>query len=303
MQAAKGQKWVCAPVCFLLLLLTNTGVVPVYSQTGASRVEATGRCYSTSATPDEGWRRARQDAEANAIRKALGITVDARTFQATSEAMQGGKSADFLSLFTELNSSTTSGRIIAENILDSNLITESNIPVYSITIEATVAKDNGDPDPGFEVGVHLDKDVYYDRGAIDRNDAVHFSIAASQNCYLYIFDIMANDSVLLLMPNAYFSDNSYAVSEGPQGFARKLAKLPFQLRVGLPPNKDITTEMIYVVALKKKIDFYSPHLTQESLGIIPTYQSAFVDLQKWLVRIPRELRTTASAPFTIKRFK
>ena len=303
MQAPKGHKWVCETSCLLLLFVTIAGVVPVYSQTDTSRVQATGKCYSTNVTPEEGWLRARQDAEANAIRKALGITVNARTFQTTSEAMQGGKSADFLSLFTELNTTTTSGRIVAETILDSTLATESNVPVYSVTIQATVARDKGEPDPGFEVGVHLDKDVYYDRGDIDRNDAVHFSITASQNCYLYIFDIMANDSVLLLMPNAYFSDNSYTVSEGAEGFARKLAKLPFQLRVGLPPKKDITTEMIYVVALKKKIDFYSPHLTQESLGIIPTYQSAFVDLQKWLVRIPQELRTSASAPFTIKRSK
>jgi len=300
-QGQRAHRWAGGVSCFLLLFLTILSVAPLYSQTDTSRVEATGKCWSTSVTPEEGWLRARRDAEANAIRKALGITVNATTFQATSEAMQGGKSADFLSLFTEINTTTTCGRIIAESILDSSLSTESNIPVYSVKIEATVAKDEGQPDPGFQVEIHLDKDVYYDRGDIDRNDAVHFSIKASQNCYLYIFDIMPNDSVLLLMPNAYFSDNSYTLSEGIEGFARKLAKLPFQMRVGLPQNKNIATEMIYVVALKKKIDFYSSYMTPESAGIIPTYQSAFVDLQKWLVRIPQSMRTSNFAVFTIKR--
>ncbi len=303
MQASEGH-WRAVGVSRILVLLSVVAGTAFGSpEIDSSKVEATGRCYSSVVTPEEGWSRARQDAEANAIRKALGIIVNARTFQATAETMQGNKPGDFLSLFTELNTTTTSGRIIAETVLDSTLTTQSNIPVYSVKIAATVAKDNGEPDPAFQIEVRLDKEMYYDRGNIERNDAVHFAITASQDCYLYIFDIMANDSVLLLIPNVYFPDNSYSVSEGAEGFARKLAKLPFQLRVGLPPKKDITTEMIYVVALKKKIDFYSPHMTGESLGIIPTYQSAFVDLQKWLVRIPQELRTSASAPFTIKRSK
>ncbi|HUI29858.1 MAG TPA: DUF4384 domain-containing protein [Candidatus Acidoferrales bacterium] len=274
-----------------------------WSQSDSLSVESTGHCYSSEVTPEDGWRRALQDAEANAIRTALGITVSGHTFQMTSESMKGDKPTDYLSTFSELNTTTTSGRVIAEHIMDSTLGTEGNLPVYTIKIQATVAKDKGEPDPGFQVEIHLDKDVFYDRGGIDRNDAVDFSISATMDCYLYIFDIMANDSVMLLMPNAYFTDNFYSAAEGAKGFQRKLAKLPYDLRVGLPPKKDLTTEMIYVVALKKKIDFHSSSMTQESSGILPTYQSAILDLQKWLVRIPQDLRTTASGPFTIKRLK
>ncbi len=229
--------------------------------------------------------------------------MSGQTFQLTSESTKGEKPTDYLSTFSELNTTTTSGRVIAEHIDTSYLSTEGNLPVYNVRIRATVAKDKGEPDPSFQLEIHLDKDVYYDRGEIDRNDAVKFSISASQDCYLYIFDIMSNDSVMLLMPNVYFSDNFYSGAEGTEGFARKLAKLPYDMRVGLPPKKDLTTEMIYVVALKKKIDFHSSNMTEESSGILPTYQAAILDLQKWLVRIPQDLRTTASAPFTIKRWK
>lgn len=277
--------------------------VKCLSQTDSLSVESTGQCYSTEVTPEEGWHRALQDAEANAIRTALGITVSGQTFQLTSESTKGEKPTDYLSTFSELNTTTTSGRVIAEHIDTSYLSTEGNLPVYNVRIRATVAKDKGEPDPSFQLEIHLDKDVYYDRGEIDRNDAVTFSISASQDCYLYIFDIMSNDSVMLLMPNVYFSDNFYSGAEGTEGFARKLSKLPYDLRVGLPPKKDLTTEMIYVVGLKKKIDFHSSNMTEEASGILPTYQTAILDLQKWLVRIPQDLRTTASAPFTIKRWK
>ncbi len=279
------------------------GVSITLAQADSLSLVSTGHCYSTEVTPEEGWRRALQDAESNAIRTALGITVSGNTFQLTSESMKGDKPTDYLSTFSELNTTTTSGRIIAEQIIDSSLTTEGNLPVYAIKIRATVAKDKGEPDPGFQAEIHLDKDVYYDRGDIDRNDAVAFSISATMDCYLYIFDIMANDSVMLIMPNVYFKDNFYSAAEGKEGFDKKLAKLPYDLRVGLPPKKELTTEMIYVVALKKKIDFHSSNMTEESSGILPTYQSAILDMQKWLVRIPQDLRTTASAPFTIKMWK
>jgi len=285
-------------VLFLSLLPSKS-----FSQTDSLSVQATGHCYSTEVTPEDGWRRALQDAEANAIRDALGITVSGQTFQLTSESMKGNKPTDYLSTFSELNTTTTSGRIIAEQILDSTLTTEGNLPVYTVRIKATVAKDKGEPDPGFRAEIRLDKEIYYDRGDIDKNDAVKFSISPSQDCYLYIFDFMANDSVMLLMPNVYFKDNFYSSADGKEGFDKKLAKLPYDLRVGLPPKKDLTTEMIFVVALKKKIDFHSSNMTEESSGILPTYQTAILDLQKWLVRIPQDLRTTASAPFTIKRWR
>jgi hypothetical protein len=286
---------------FAVMLFSQASAV--LSQTDSLSVESTGHCYSTEVTPEEGWRRALQDAEANAIRTVLGITVSGHTFQLTSESTKGERPTDYLSTFSELNTTTTSGRVIAEHIDTSYLSTEGNLPVYNVKIRATVARDKGEPDPGFQVEIHLDKDVYYDRGEIDRNDAVKFSVSASQDCYLYIFDIMANDSVMLLMPNVYFADDFYSGADGTEGFARKLAKLPYDLRVGLPPKKDLTTEMIYVVALKKKIDFHSSNMTEESSAILPSYQTAILDLQKWLVRIPQDLRTTASAPFTIRKWK
>ncbi len=262
-------------------------------------VEATGRCYSTDVTPDDGWRRARQDAEANAIRNALGLKIAAETFQVQAESMEGSKPVDYFSTFSELNMSTTAGRVISEEILDSTLTTENNMPAYSVRLRALVCKDRGEPDPNFKVDLSTDRGVYYDRGALERNDAVMFSAWANQDCYMYIFDIMANDSVMQVIPNIYARDNFFSAADGREGFEKKIGALPFDIRVALPPEKETTTEMLLLVALKKKIDF-----TSLSLGAGLTessYRSALLDLQKWLVMIPQDLRATASASFVIKK--
>ena len=101
-----------------------------WAQSDSVSIESTGHCYSSEVTPDEGWHRALQDAEANAIRTALGITVSGHTFQLTSESMKGDKPTDYLSTFSELNTTTTSGRIVAEKVTDSTLSTEGNLPMY-----------------------------------------------------------------------------------------------------------------------------------------------------------------------------
>ncbi len=273
-----------------------------FAQSDTSWTVATGRCYSTDVTPDEGWRRARLDAEANAVRDILGIRIMDATFGVKAESMGSANvESDYFSVFSELSSSTTAGRVVAEQVLSKNLLIENNYPVYTVQIRAKVAKDTGNPDPGFKVGIHLNKSIYFDRGSPDINDAVKFSVTASENCYLYLFDIMSNDSVLLLIPDRYFTNNLYSAVDGPAGFQKKLNSLPIKLRVGLPPGKNSATEMLYLVALKKRVDFFSPHMTKGALGIIPTYKSAILDLQKWLVMIPQNMRTSASASFTIRK--
>lgn len=120
MQVSKGQVWICKHSALLVLLLvTIMSEKMVYAQVDSSWVEASGKCYSTSVTPEEGWKGALRDAEANAIRNSLGISITAQTFGVTSESVNAKNQSDYLSTFSELNTSTTCGRIISEEILDS----------------------------------------------------------------------------------------------------------------------------------------------------------------------------------------
>lgn len=301
MDVKKGNARLRAVLYLFLMSVPAAPFLTAHAQSDTTWTEATGKCYSTNVTPEQGWVRARRDAEANAIRDVLGISLTNATFGVKAESMNSGNKSNYFSVFSELSRSTTSGRVTAEEIISKTLDVENDNPVYVMKIRAKVAKDQGVPDPAFTVHLTLDKDVYYDRGSPDLNDVVNFSVDASENCYLYLFDIMSNDSVMLLIPNPYFKDNYYSAADGPAAFRKRLASLPIKLRVGLQPGRNTSTEMLYLVALKKKIDFYSPYTSGGGVGIIPTYRSALLDLQKWLVRIPRDLRTSDAASFTIRR--
>ncbi len=262
-------------------------------------IESSGKCYSTEVTPEMGWARARLVAEASAIRDALAISATEEAFKAGGGSMSRGKPVDYFPAFSELNMSTKSGRIVDEELLESSLTVENNLPVYVVRLRALVYEEKRDPDPDFRVDISTDRNVYYDRGERNLNDVVAFSVWASIDCYLYVFDIMADDSVMQLLPHVYRPDNFYSAAEGREGFESKLAKLPSRIVVGLPRGKATATDMLLLVALKKRTDFISRHLDDGLKRA--TAGAAFLDLQKWLVTIPRDLRAAATTSFIVKR--
>jgi hypothetical protein len=62
----------------------------------------------------------------------------------------------------------------------------------------------------------------------------------------------------------------------------------------LLPEKERDTEMLFVVATKSPMPFLASEKTKETkMGdyvVLPTYQTALTDLNRWLVSIPLEER-------------
>ena len=144
----------------------------------------------------------------------------------------------------------------------------------------------------------MSKSVFYVRGP-NRSDELTFDIWASKNCYLYLFNILSNDSVSLLIPNSYIRDNYYSVDKEVQEFEKGLSNLSFE--VALPPGKDYVIEALYIVAMKNKLDFVSNSLNGSEAGIIPGYQAAIADIQAWMIQVPRDQRTEALKSFEIRK--
>ncbi len=121
--------WKTSALQILLLMI----IVPrgsVHAQADSGRAESTGKCYNTSVTREEGWTRALQDAETNAIRSAAGISITCQPFNITSESTNAKNQSDYLNTFLELNPSITCWRIISEEILDCTASVENNDPFY-----------------------------------------------------------------------------------------------------------------------------------------------------------------------------
>jgi len=110
------------------------------------------------------------------------------------------------------------------------------------------------------------------------------SVKSSRDCYLTILNICSNDSVYVIFPNKFRNDNFIKSGELFQLPNSNDKKIGLYFPVNLLQNKNEDFEMIKVIATKQKIDFSSVY----SFSAYGTYQSALSDLQKWLLKIPRD---------------
>ena len=279
----------------ILIFLQNT----CFAQSG-TWVESEGRYGGSNITPDEGKKKALDIARSEAIKKVVGVRVSEETFRNVSEYQVGDKQSEYFDIFSRLGRSTTTGKIIDEEYYFETLV-ENNLPVYYVNLRGNVVEEKGEPDPGFNVNIFMQRDVYYDRGSQSKNDKLEFKIVATKDCYLYLFNILSNDSVQLIMPNAYLKDNQYIVHNEEQEFEKKIKSMGMNFTVGLSPNRISQTEALYVIALKEKVDFISGNLSKDGLSIIPTYKAAITDIMNWIIQIPVNQRAEVLTQYEIRK--
>ncbi|MBI1930878.1 DUF4384 domain-containing protein, partial [Candidatus Poribacteria bacterium] len=139
-------------------------------------------------------------------------------------------------------------------------------------------------------------------------EEIILSIKPTRECYLTVFNILSDHTVLILHPS---KGHTLAV-EG-----RQTVELPSQVerqagvhfRVGLLPGKTSDTEGVLVVATKDNTPFFPRELkafTPDSAVfsgkvVLPTYQTALEELNRWLVSIPLDERTFDVQQYEIKK--
>jgi hypothetical protein len=281
---------------FLNLVITFAS----FAQEG-TWVSTTGRFMGANVTPEEGKKNALEIARAEAIKQVVGLKVTEETFRNISETQHGDAQLDYFDVFSRLNRSTSTGRIIDEDYSIETVL-ENDVPIYIAKLNAKVVEEIGETDPGFNVNINLPKDVYYSRSdVLSENDAIDFEITASKDCYIYLFNIMSSDSVQLVLPNQYIGNNYYDSNKAEQEFEKQMNNVGMKFNVYLPEGKSLANEAFLVIAIKEKVDFKSDNFHQDGLSIIPTYRAAMTDIMSWLIQIPADMRTEAFRSFEIRR--
>lgn len=284
---------------FLIIVLIIIAISQNFGQSG-QWVETEGRYIGANVTPEEGQKRALELARSEAIKKAVGVRITEETFRSVSESQIGDKQNDYFDIFSRLGRSTSTGKILEEKYEFQTLV-ENNFPVYYVKLNALVAEEKGEPDPNFKVNIFMPREVFYDRGNKQKSDNLEFKIDASEDCYIYLFNILANDSVQLLIPNNYLKDNYFLPANAEQEYEKKIRSMGMSFTVGLPPGKVSQTEALYVVALKEKNDFTSVNLSKDDFSVIPTYKAAITDIMNWLIQINPNKRTEYFKSFEIRK--
>jgi len=252
----------------------------------AKWVVVTGEAYLLgNITQEEVRMKALQDARNKASAKVVGIHIKAQEMFLESDLKES---------FTKITQEELYGRIVDEKILHEEIepikVHGKPVVVYKIKLKANVIEEKGSPDPNFKINLALNKPIFKD------GDEMIIKLKASEDCYVTVFNFLANDSVIVLFPNQIMQDNFIkraVLYEIPQ---KELREKSVKFRVGLPKSKEEVTECIAVIATKKKYEFgeisEKESQLQGDFAILPTYKDALIKLNKWLVSIPLNERTS-----------
>ena len=181
--------------------------------------------------------------------------------------------------------STVSGVITDEEILIDGFPKEiKNGYEKTMKLKAYVEPVSGQRDPGFYVDVQLENHM------LKAGDELAFSVTPSKDCYLYVFNLMADQNIMLMLPNEYFTENYIkggTTMEIPDPAIRKYQKF----RVAPIPGHEITSESIYIVCTKESVQMIDNlPMIGTSVNVFSDKSQDFIKLQRWLTNIPLDQR-------------
>ncbi|MDP8200914.1 MAG: DUF4384 domain-containing protein [Candidatus Tenebribacter burtonii] len=244
-----------------------------FLELGNSWFQVTESVAIENITPEKAKEIAIQKACTKAIEFYSGIEISGRIINIQAE----NQNQILIDNFSSITQQTAQGIITEKEILKDEIISRENRLLKVVTIKVKVDKQKGEKDSSFQITANLNREYFKD------GEEMELSVNSSKDCYLTILNICSNDSVYVIFPNEYRNDNfikSGKLFQLPNSYDKKLG---LYFPVNLLPNKNEDLEMIKVIATKQKIDFSSIY----SFSAYGTYQSALNDLQKWLLKIPR----------------
>ncbi|MFH1009472.1 MAG: DUF4384 domain-containing protein [Candidatus Latescibacterota bacterium] len=274
---------------------------PSVRDMGDGWVEAIGDAYLIHITPEEAKRQALENARAEAIRYAAGVQVGSVTYD--RQVSLSGSAADREEIresFATVSEQTSAGKIVEEKPPRWRTYTindpKSSLPimVYRAYLGAKVAAEKGELDPDFAMTVKLNKDSFRD------GDEMSMRIQASKDCYLTVLNLAANDTVYVLLPHAYRNDPFISGGQAVEVPNAEERAIGIRYRVHMSEGRDTDTEVIKVIATKKRYEFGKGLERAGGFSIVPTPRGALIELQRWLVRIPRHERAEAMAIYDIR---
>lgn len=161
---------------------------------------------------------------------------------------------------------------------------EQNMPrepmrlYYYVEMRIEIQPQEGKPDAAFQIKLTLARSTF------ETGDQLSAQIKASQDCYLTVLNITADDQVRLLMPTPALSGNLLKRGETFQLPDPDLA----ELRVAPLPGHEQDEEFLVVIATLERMDL----LLGEEFSVM--------DLSRWLASIPPEKRAQDQAAYIIK---
>jgi hypothetical protein len=215
-----------------------------------------------------------------------------------------GKEISVESLFVNLRlSGAIMGAIPCGQVTDARVIQEKVTPIagtsassqlseYRVELKARVGPCPSAASPGFWLEASLNKTEFED------GDPVRLTLTASRDCHYYLFNILQDEKVLRLFPNQVRSDNRLGANQRvsfPGDGAKGIRPIAH-----LPPNATQATEALYVLALRRPVDFSGLGIQEGVFGLYDGRTAFIKALIRVVATIPVSQRAEQLIPYQIK---
>jgi hypothetical protein len=218
-------------------------------------------------SPNEARLQALNNAKIDAL-KAAGIDEQISTYQLLFSSQLKN---DYSQFFSSDIQSEMQGAVKNYKVLSEKMYCKNELEVaYDVTIDATVVKYDTRPDLAFTSNIDGIKGVY------NNGENLSFSLKATRNCYLTIFNITDKEATLLY-PNDY--EKQFELKK-LESYNFPMAKIDYTL--GNETKKPEVNRLIFVFT-KEQIPYIKADKKQ-----VTTHEDIF----GWIYSIPPDQRKT-----------
>ena len=169
---------------------------------------------------------------------------------------------------------------------------ENNIFEYRVKLRAKIQPATGERNPAISLELQVKNNFIKD------GEKLIVLAKPSVDGYLYLFDFMADNSVLLILPNRYMKDNFIKANK----WLRFPPENTFNCFVELIPGTEMTAETIlgvFCVNPIADIDKFQQAQPRSNLPGIILSEDSFVNFQKWLSNVPLSQRVEKAVKINI----
>ncbi len=259
--------------CFLFLFTAGN----LLAQKTTQVKDVTGAAYiAGDVSPNQAHAQALNDAKTNAL-KAAGIGEQIKSYQLLFTSQEKN---DYSQFFSSDIQSEIQGSVQSYEIKSERIYCKSEFEIVSeITIDASVIKYDSKPDISFDANIEGIKSVY------NNDDKLNFSLRATQNAYLTIFNITDKDA-FMLYPNTY---EKQIMVKALDMYNFPLAKIDYTLHTDMKQQE--TNRLIFVFT-KTAIPFIKMDKDQ-----VTTHENIF----SWIYSIMPDQRKVEYLTLTIQK--
>ena len=228
---------------------------------------------------------ARTEALKNIIEYYCGTEINSTSLSIISETDMK-MDMDHFSLFTNTMSR---GIILEKEIIAEKRKLYAEDLVFVVTLKARAGKLDGASDPFFKIEASLNRQRF------QNGDEMIIQINSSKDCYIYVLNILSDETVTALLPNQYIENNFLGKGQSLRVPPKEGSITKF--RVGLPEGVPHATEMILVLAIKAS-DSNEQKTFDLNLG---NYQMALKELMEFIIAFPRDQVEQVNLQYVIEQ--